>query len=283
MMKKILVALDGSENAEKALSWVRSTARREKAQVHLVRVASLEEFGREYVHVELRFAHDYLQGLAAKLNAAGIPCTFTARVGDPARLIVRTAEAQGCGMILMTTRGGSTIRRWAIGGVTEKVLRLSPVPVLVIRGRAVRRIRRILVPVDGSTLAETAVPWTARLAKLLGAKLVFVHVYPAGPVGLRTWHQEKFEAIDRRMTRLCLDLAKKGVKASFNVQSGDPADRILAFAVPNDLIVTTTHGAGGFKRWVFGSVAEKLIHEASIPVLVYKSPAAAAGAARRPA
>ena len=235
--------------------------------------------------MELRYAHDYLERLAAQLGSAGVPTKFVARVGDPARIIVGTAQNEGCGLILMTTRGGSKIKRWAIGGVTEKVLRLSPIPVLVLRGRSNQggKIPRIIVPVDGSKLAETSVPWTLPLAKHFKAKIAFLHVYPAGPVGLRTWHQARFEAISRRMTQMCRDLQKKGHRATFHVESGDPADRILAYAGPDDLILTTTHGAGGFKRWLFGSVAEKLIHEATVPVLVYKAAAHASAVAKKPA
>ncbi len=276
MLKKILVALDGSENAAKALPWARKYASREKAELVLLRVASLEEFGREHVHLELRQAHDYLEGVAARLGAAGPTCKVVARVGDPARIIVATAEREGCGLILMTTRGGSKIKRWAIGGVTERVLRLSKVPVHVIRSGAAARKgspRRIIIPIDGSKLAEAVVPWAARIAKLFKAGIVFLHVYPTGPVGLRAWHQQKFEAIGRRAAELCAELKRKGVKAAFRVESGDAADRIAAFADPRDLVVTTTHGNGGFQRWVFGSVAEKLIHDASVPVLVFKNPA----------
>jgi nucleotide-binding universal stress UspA family protein len=73
------------------------------------------------------------------------------------------------------------------------------------------------------------------------------------------------------MVRLCQQLRKSGIKARFAVRTGDAAERILRFAGKNDLVVTTTHGEGGFKRWIFGSVAEKLIHEARFPVLVYKT------------
>src|SRR5579862_4238935 len=276
MLKKILVALDGSENAAKALPWAKKYASREKAELVLLRVASLEEFGREYAHLELRQAHDYLEGVAARLGATGLSCKVVARVGDPARIIVATAEREGCDLILMTTRGASKIKRWVIGGVTERVLRLSKIPVHVIRSGVLMRTgrpRRIVVPVDGSKLAEGVVPWAAQLAMLFKTGIVFLHVYPTGPVGLRIWHQQRFEAIDRRMTELCAELKKKGVKAAFRVEIGDAADRIAAFAGPNDLVVTTTHGNGGFQRWVFGSVAEKLIHDASVPVLVYKRPA----------
>ena len=79
-------------NAEKALPWVRRHAAREKAQVILARVADLAEFGRDHVHIELRYAADYLTGLEGPFKAAGISCKTVARVGDPARLIVRIAE-----------------------------------------------------------------------------------------------------------------------------------------------------------------------------------------------
>jgi nucleotide-binding universal stress UspA family protein len=275
MTRKILVPLDGSENAAKSLLWVRRYAAREKVQVLLLRVANLAEFGRESVHVELRAAREYLKSVESGLRDSGISVRGIAKVGDPATLILHLARREGCSLILMTTRGGSPIKRWAIGGVTEKILRLSPIPVQVVQSGAVppRRgqVRRIVLPVDGSVLAETAIPWAVRISKLLKTTLVFLHVYPEGLVGLRTRHQGTFEALDQRMSKLCRRLEKGGLKAIFHVESGDPADRILAFASPADLIVTTTHGAGRFNRWVFGSVAEKLIHQSRVPVLVYKS------------
>jgi nucleotide-binding universal stress UspA family protein len=75
------------------------------------------------------------------------------------------------------------------------------------------------------------------------------------------------------LKKISESLCRQGVKAEFRVQRGDAAERILAYADRNDLIVTTTHGYGGVKRWLLGSVAEKLVHAASIPVLVYKKPA----------
>ncbi|HEV3026884.1 MAG TPA: universal stress protein, partial [Planctomycetota bacterium] len=68
-------------------------------------------------------------------------------------------------------------------------------------------------------------------------------------------------------------LCKQGIHAEFKLQSGDAAERILAFADRNDLILATTHGFGGVKRWIFGSVAEKLVHAGTSPVLVYKTSA----------
>ena len=132
-------------------------------------------------------------------------------------------------------------------------------------------LKKILVALDGSENAEKSLPWGIRLARLLKSKIVFLHVYPAGPAGLRGQHRENLDALNKRMMRVCGKLQEQGRRAAFNVQRGDAADRILAFADRNDLILATTHGFGGFMRWVFGSVAEKLIHDAPIPVLVYKT------------
>jgi nucleotide-binding universal stress UspA family protein len=198
------------------------------------------------------------------------------RQGKPAQAIVKAAMDERCDLILMTTRGGSTVKRWTIGGVTEQVMRMSPIPVLPVQSRTRSakndHVRRLIVPVDGSALAERVVPWATDFARLLKARIVFLHVYPAGPAGLSNHAEETFDALRKRMVRLCQILKKeRGVKAAFKVRTGDAAERILGFADMNDMILTTTHGGGGFKRWVFGSVAEKLIHEARIPVLVYKT------------
>lgn len=275
MLKKILAALDGSENAEKVVPWVKQMASRETALVVLLRVVRTDELAPVSPEETLREAREYLQGIERELNYAGIPCTVLVRKGEPSRVIIRAAERERCDLILMSTRGGSPVERWAMGGVTERVLRQSPVPVLVVRSQTILprqgHVRRVIIPVDGSSLGEAAVPWGGRLARLLKAKLVLLHVTPAGPAGRQTSVHAGVEELRGRMEQTCRDLQRRGVKATFNLQRGDAADRILAFADQNDLVVTTTHGFGGFKRWVFGSVAEKLIHEASIPVLVYKT------------
>jgi nucleotide-binding universal stress UspA family protein len=276
MLKKILLALDGSENAERALWWVVQYAGREKSQVVLFRAVDTTYLEPEFIPSELKSAENYLQRMETEINYAGIPTKMVVRQGKPAQAIVKTAMDERCDLILMTTRGGSAVKRWAIGGVTEQVMRMSPIPVLPVQSRTRSakndHVRRLIIPVDGSTLAERVVPWATDFARLLKARIVFLHVYPSGPVGMSNRAEETFDALRKRMVRLCQLLKReRGVKAAFKVRTGDAAERILGFADMNDMIVTTTHGEGGFKRWVFGSVAEKLIHEARIPVLVYKT------------
>jgi nucleotide-binding universal stress UspA family protein len=215
MLKKILLALDGSENAEKALPWAKQVAARETAQVVLLRVV-LPNGDRAAMARERQEAREYLQRMEKELNYAGIPGKILVRRGTPSREIVDTAREEGCDLILMATRGGSKVRRWAVGGVTEQVLRLSPLPVLPVRSQLGMprqgHVRRVIVPVDGSKLAESAVLWSIRLARLLKAKLIFLHVYPDGPGEQRRWNQKTFEALNKRFTRLCDSLQENGVK-----------------------------------------------------------------------
>jgi nucleotide-binding universal stress UspA family protein len=272
MLKKLMVALDGSENAEHVLPWVKRYAAPERALVVLFRAVDPE---RESVPGEIQEARHYLQRIENELNYAGIPAKVVVRVGPPAESIVGAARAEGVELILMTTRGGSSVRRWALGGVTERVLRLSGIPVLPVRSQTALpkqgRVRRIVVPLDGSKLAEESLPWLRKLARFLKARVVFLHVYPMGVGGLRASHQAAYDALHKRIARAIERLGGAGVRASFRLQRGDPAERILAFVDRNDLILTTTHGFGGVKRIFFGSVAEKLVQNSPVPVLVYRS------------
>lgn len=275
MLKKILLALDGSENAERALWWVTQYAGREKAQVVLFRAVDTSILEPEFIPSQVQDALNYLLRMETELNQAGIPTKVIVRQGKAAEMIVKVAMEEKSDLILMTTRGGSKVKRWVIGGVTEQVLRLSPIPVLPVQSRTRparnNRVRRVIVPLDGSKLAEEVVPWAADLARLLKARLVFLHVYPPTHAGIRGQVRDNFEALRTRMVRQCQLLKKQGLKVRFVVRTDDPAEAILAHTGMNDMIVTTTHGEGGFKRWIFGSVAEKLIHEARVPVLVYKT------------
>lgn len=275
MLKKILVALDGSEKSERALWWATQYGKREKALILLFRAVDTSGVDSASGQSMMTEARTYLQRMETEINQAGLPAKIVVRKGKPALGIVRAAIEEDCDLIIMTTRGGSEIKRWAIGGVTEQVLRMSPIPVLPLqtRTRIARNehIRRVILPVDGSKLAEGATWWAIQMAKLLKARLVFLHVFPGGPSGVNRRSEETFEALRQRTIRLCQQLKQEGIRARFAVRTGDAADRILGFARRNDMIVTTTHGEGGFKRWIFGSVAEKLIHEARIPVLVHKT------------
>jgi nucleotide-binding universal stress UspA family protein len=266
MFKKILLPLDGSAAAEQALFWAIQYARPSKAQVVLVRILPTE-----YPLKGLPFragsadARSYLQGIERELNYSGIPARILLR-GEPVpRAIVETACREECDLIVMTSRGASKVVRWLIGGVTQQVMRLSPIPVLVVRSLVApaihERPRRILVPQDGSAHARKILPRARGLARFHRASLILLHVAAAG----------RGSNVARGLRRLQARLRNQGLRAKVLVAEGDPAEEILNACLPGDLLAMTTHGRGGIKRLLLGSVAEKVIHQSTVPVLVYKT------------
>ncbi|HET8629117.1 MAG TPA: universal stress protein, partial [Thermomicrobiales bacterium] len=133
-------------------------------------------------------------------------------------------------------------------------------------------LNTILVPLDGSPLAELALRPAEALARATGARLVLLHALPDPPVaGLDTGGCQvaPLGAAERYLGRLAGRLAERGVVATTEAPRGDAAAAIGAAAgrLGADLIVLTTHGRGGLGRWVYGTVAEALLRRAPAPVL----------------
>lgn len=186
----------------------------------------------------------------------------------------------GADLIAMTTHGGSPVTRWLMEAVTEHVLRLSPVPVLISRSQTQMhlqaRVKKILVPVDGSELSESILPWVDTLARFHRAKILCFHVIPPQPGGVSAAYAILLRRLTDRMLYVSDLLKDRGIVASFGVGRGDPTLEILKKSSEGfDLIATTTRGLGGIKQWLLGSVAEKVIHGANVAVFVYKTARAA--------
>ena len=130
-------------------------------------------------------------------------------------------------------------------------------------------ITNILLPLDGSALAERPLPYAARLAKATRARLRLLYVtsgVPASPARAR-------EELDNaaRIEYLAQDLRRQGVQATTRTMPADtPATAILDAAgdSPADLIVMSTHGRSGIGRWLYGSVADEVLRQAAVPVLL---------------
>lgn len=150
---------------------------------------------------------------------------------------------------------------------------------------------RIVVPLDGSELAERALPTAEELARLTGAPLHIVRVVdltrlePYAAYGLApefgamatvlgdedTAAREYLAATERALT-------ERGVKVTSELRTGTAAREIIALARPQDLVVMASHGRGGVARWFLGSVAEEVARQAPAPVLLVRAVAAAAEA-----
>lgn len=275
MFRKILLPLDGSKTAEQVLFWAKQYAGPDKAQVVLLQVLHAEYplEGRPF-RAGSPEAREYLQGIERELNFAGIPVKILLRNEPVSRAIVETARRESCDLVLMTSRGASKVVRWLIGGVAQQVLRLSPIPVLIVRSSIAptlhQKPRRILVPQDGSPHARAILPLARGFARFHRAGLALLHVRARS-------HSRRpgssIEVATRTLERRATALRAGGLRVRALIEEGDPAEEILKACRPGDLLVMTTHGYGGLKRLVLGSVAEKVIHQAPVPVLVYKKPA----------
>jgi nucleotide-binding universal stress UspA family protein len=300
MMKTILVPLDGSVLAEQVLPSVRMLAPILGANVKLLHLVGedpgdlLTRQGERHLKswdVLRQNAENYLASQAAQLHAAGVQTAFEARLGTsvaPAGIIVEVARQEQATLIAMATHGYSGIKRWALGSVTDKVVQASNVPVYVVRSFeeppiGERSLKRLLVPLDGSALARQALPLAAELAASARAELIVLTVN-APPLGEALEEMNAYPRSDELLAALrdrvlgelgglTNELRQQQVTITPVAVEGFPAEAIIDEAARRhvDLIVMATHGYSGLKRWALGSVADKVLHAATTPLLLVRT------------
>jgi nucleotide-binding universal stress UspA family protein len=209
--------------------------------------------------------------------------------GEPATEILHAVPRAGADAIVLTTHGRGALGRTVFGSVADRVARTAPVPVLLVRPHpAATRpsppaIRRLVVPLDGSPLAEAALPVATELAQRLQVPVHLVQVInvaallaPLGYLAVPGVPDDLYDetmATARRegegyLAAVNCRLTVSRVTATWAVLDGSPFASIAAVTNPDDLVVMTSHGRGGALRWLLGSVAEKLVREAPCPVLL---------------
>jgi nucleotide-binding universal stress UspA family protein len=265
-MRKILTALDGSRTSESILPYLETLLTTQDADVSLVRVIPQE------LPSKRREATEYVERIAAALRSKGAVVDVHVLAGNPARSIVDMAVRGGFSMILMCSRGRSGLRRLLLGSVAEAVLRLAPIPVLVVHPLSDRtgklRMKRIVVPLDGSHRSGTILQHVAPLAKATGARLLFVTI-----VDPRSREDVPADVLARNLFREQKRLHKLGIQTELSIRYGDPVAEILSFGGVQgaDLVAFSTHGRTGLERMRLGSVTESVLRQGKFPLLVYRS------------
>jgi nucleotide-binding universal stress UspA family protein len=260
----MLVALDGSRHAEAALPPAEALMRRAGAAATLVTVADGVR--------GMRDARARLEVVAESVRASGY-VDIAVLEGRPAPKVVEFAVRSGIDLVVVCSRGGGGLRRLALGSVAEEILRLSPVPVLVARPRedwtGPVEPRRILVPLDGSIRAASAVPDAADVAQLFGARVVLLTVAPP-PSDADELSGVAAQAGLPGVRRV---LETRGVECEVLARLGDPADEIVdaARTLDVDLVAMATHGRTGLDRVFFGSVTESVLRRTRCPLLVRRT------------
>jgi nucleotide-binding universal stress UspA family protein len=301
MYNKILVTLDGSETAEQVLPYSRGLARRLGIPVDLITVIDVTETARNFpageglflkqlAEDEVRRAGPYLEEIAGSLPGAAAGCLV--KPGRAADLIIETARADKGTLITMATHGRSGLNRFLLGSVAERVLRGTQNPLLLVRATERAKtdgeiaMKSVVVPLDGSALAEGVLPATEELATKLDLEVVLFRAY-AIPYGAYTAgdgfydpvHLDSFLAQLREETYDYLelktaDLKKKGLpRVSYVAREGLSADEIISFGrqTADNLIAMCTHGRSGVTRWLLGSVTETVVRHCGDPVLVLRA------------
>ena len=277
MYSRILVPMDGSQLAETALPYAEELAGRLGSEITLLCVAGSEQaqdYHRHQVYADKSIdqtkyeAEKYLE--QAIHRAVNVKSAIV--VGQPAEEIVQYADDEDIDLIVMATHGRSGITRWALGSVADKVARAAKQPVALIRAKGayveVKQkgiLSRILVPLDGSIESETVLPSILEFASKLETEITLFQVVP-----------EAYHAVadaEGYLKTMLDSLHKKDVETKAEVRTGDAAEEIIKFAEESetDLVAMATHGRSGITRWTLGSIADKVLHAGTTPLLLTRT------------
>jgi nucleotide-binding universal stress UspA family protein len=286
----VLVPLDGSPLARRALPYAATLARAMNEGVELLAVSERLGYGPEARRLESLIEeglHAHLHTVAEELRTAGLAVETAVRSGDPADTILGHAEKVRARAVVMTTRGHSGVTRWLIGGVADKVMRTAPCPVLLARPGGPEaqppawQPRRIMVPLDGSPASEDALAPAYELAAAVGAAVALVRVQPYSAARLAIFGSHvldvaRMDEIDAHNAAAYLErvaaAAPAGIEVETAVPRGDPAEQLIEYAERDDvdLVVMTSHGRAGVQRMMLGSVADRLIRH-GLPAYVIRT------------
>jgi nucleotide-binding universal stress UspA family protein len=298
---QILVPLDGSSLAEQALACAMTLGRGLPAELVLFRAVSIPPDTREILNsaglkaavlmeqLEAK-ANDYLRKVVGQLQDVGLSVRQVVWRGPAAEAIVDYAGQKDIQQIVMATHGYTGISRWAHGSVAERVLQSARVPVLLVRAqegklgvlREPMPCQRILVPLDGSDVAEQILPSAVSIAQAFGADMILFQVpivYVSGSL-IGEWYlpfQGVIATAERDaqtyLDRVACRLREQRVNVSTATQIGAVAESIIGYAEANriDLIAMCTHGRTGRGRWTLGSVADRVLRGSSMPILLVRA------------
>ena len=277
MFQRMLVPLDGSAQADRILPYACGLANRLHIPILLLSIVDLRvassDRGRGDVEQQLQQAVD-------RLHREGVQATMAITAGRPAEEILGVAESQQCDLIVLSTSTRQSTARGTLGRVTDKVFHASQIPLLLIPPLAAEpptslphppTPSTLIVPLDGSALAEAALPFAEDLAQRLTAEVMLARAVPF-PGAIVDEQAPPSGEVEARayLGSLTGKLRSVGIVVQSRTFDGPAVEYILSLAnqTPHSLVVLTTHGRSALARWFVGSVVEGVVQAASAPVLV---------------
>jgi len=300
MYKVIMVPTDGSGFDREAIRVALRMAERSDAKVRLVRVlaggtffglegaAEATSAAAELVHSDRDKALSELYTLAAECRTTSkAEISVDLHAGPVADVLEGYARRHHVDLIVISTHGRSGISRLSLGSVTDSLIRHTTVPVLVVKPptsylnpQVSEAFKRIVVPLDGSTLAEQILPRVLKLAKLEEAEIILLQVLIPQSYSQKEivdpslpWWDKDVSLARAYLFRIAARLRRNGVAVTTDIVIGENvAHAIGDFASREkaDLIAIATHGRGGLARMLRGSVADAVMHSGRMSMLVLK-------------
>lgn len=298
MYRTLLVPLDGSEFSEEALPLAFVLTGKMGAELHLahvLRMAPDMDFKTPQGDLTWREkiregAEGYLEGIAGDAREQGLSTLTAVLDGRVVPTLKDYVEEQGVDLVVMTSHGTGGVQRWWLGSVADGLIRTTHADVLLVRPwddtedrePTESRFAHLLVPLDGSELAETALESALVLAERFNAQVTLLRVVPA-PVELKSiygvsgvevagkGHEERVREAQEYLDAIAARYPGANLQLRVG-KSGAPAEGIVdaARVVEADLIVLSSHGRGGVERLVLGSVTDKVVRSTTRPVLVVR-------------
>jgi nucleotide-binding universal stress UspA family protein len=290
-MNTILLGTDGSPASRHATEFAVALAKATASPLAIVSgwvlpaptLAFAPAFDvRELEDAERERAERAVRAAASAAKKAGIDAVTSVVAHDPVDAICAEAERLDAGLVVVGSRGWSPARRLLLGSVSLAVLAHAERPVLVVRSDVPVELEhpKILLATDGSPPARRAAALAIELAQATGWPLHAVSVWSISPTSassvsgvLPTLIQLARQHAEDVLRDLCGEAEAAGVELHHRVAGGPPAAAICEEAadLQATVLVLGTRGWGAGKRFLFGSVSNRVVHEASCPVLVARS------------
>lgn len=285
MYNNIVVGYDGSETSKAAFKEAAVWVKKHGGNVYLVHAVYFES--EEYAilpsQLEKRFelgGKVCLEAKKAIQEEVGVEAESLVCEGEPPDVIVEIAREKKADLISMGTYGRKGLKRLLMGSVTSKVIVNAPCDVLVVKkpcSECTGTYGSILVPFDGSEFSKKALDRACQLSKMDGTNITVLYVIPRYEEMIGFFRTESIKQSLFKEAEKIIDEAKKiaqsyGVLITSTIQEGHAGDKIIETTVSlkNDLIIMGTYGWKGVNRVIMGSTTERVIMNASCPILVVR-------------
>jgi len=269
MQNRLLIPLDGSEDAAEVLLYVMSITPRTDTDITLLHVVPAAR--------AVAAGHTHAEEIHTALQLEGWRVSRELRMGDPVEEIIKLALLLPATMLVMSTHGRSGLERIREGSVTEQVVRQSPCPVFILHStrpasadrQGNRLFRRILVPLDGTPTSAAILKCVERFARYHDSDIILFHDELDSSVG-----EEKKSAIKAALEEQSVALANTGLSVSLDMSTyrrpiREILDRIDTLGI--SLVAMATHGESGTRRALDESVTAEVIRHANCPLLVWSA------------